>query len=251
MIARTLTAAVVAATAIATPATAFDISAMSDAERNAFRAEVRAYLLENPEVLLEAINVLEERQAAGKAADDAALIAANADALFDDGWSWVGGNPEGDVTVVEFLDYRCGYCKRAFPDVKELLQSDGNIRFIVKEFPILGEQSVLASRFAIATKNVAGDAAYGQVHDALMAFRGEISEDSLKALAAHLGLDADAIFAEMSNPEIERIIAENRRLAQRLQINGTPSFVFGDQMLRGYAPLEHMRALVEELRGEG
>lgn len=248
---RTLLAATAATTLLAGAAAATDLESMTDEERAIFREEVRAYLLENPEVLVEAISVLEQRQAAEQAAGDTDLVAANAEPIFNDGYSWVGGNPEGDVTIVEFLDYRCGFCKRAFPEVKELLQSDGNIRFIVKEFPILGEQSVLASRFAIAVKMVDGDETYETVHDTLMAFRGQISESTLRGLATQLGVDADAVFATMSDPEIDRIIAENRALADRLRINGTPSFVFGDQMLRGYVPLDGMREVVAALRADG
>ena len=97
---------------------------------------------------MEAVQILEDRQAAQEAEAGAGMIATNAEALFDDGYSYIGGNPEGDVTLVEFLDYRCGYCKRAHPEVAELLAGDGNIRLIVKEFPILGEESTLSSRFA-------------------------------------------------------------------------------------------------------
>ena len=107
-------------------------STMTDAERAYFRAEVRAYLLENPEVLMEAIAVLEEKRNSDAAATDAVLLETNADEIFNDPASWVGGNPDGDITVVEFMDYRCGYCKKAFDEVKELIASDGNIRFIVK-----------------------------------------------------------------------------------------------------------------------
>jgi protein-disulfide isomerase len=248
---KALGTAAFAALTLAGPAAGFDVTAMTVQERAAFREEIRAYLLDNPEVLMEAIAVLEERQAADQAANDTALIAANADALFDDGYSWVGGNPDGDVTIVEFSDYRCGYCRRAHPEVEELLSSDGNIRFILKEFPILGEASVISSRFAIATKMVAGDAAYKQVHDALIELRADPTEETLDAIATEAGLDADAIFVEMANPEIDRIIAENRALAQRLQINGTPTFVMGDQMYRGYLPLDAMREVVAAIRADG
>lgn len=233
----------------ATPALAFDIDAMSEDERQAFRAEIRAYLLDNPEVLMEAIGVLESREAQAQAATDAELVAQNAEALFEDEASWVGGNPEGDVTVVEFLDYRCGYCRRAFPEVAELVESDGNIRFVVKEFPILGEASVLASRFAIATQRVAGDDAYEAVHDALMTSRGDVTEASLEALAEDQGLDWARISEEMTSPEVAARIDETRRLGAGLGIQGTPSFVIGDQLVRGYVPLDRMRALVEDERG--
>jgi len=244
-----LLAATALAAVMATPLAAFEMTGMSDTERDAFRAEVRAYLLDNPEVLMEAIGVLEDRQAAEAAAGDEELLAVNAEAIFNDGFSWVGGNPEGDITIVEFLDYRCGYCKKAHPEVTELLASDGNIRYIVKELPILGEQSVLAARFAIAVLEVQGDEAYDDIHNTLMTFRGEFSEDTLSALSESKGYDTPAVFAAMNSPETKRIIDENRALAQRMNINGTPSFVFENQMVRGYVPLDGMLGIVAEVRG--
>ena len=245
---RTIARAALAAMALAGPAAATDIGDMTGAEREAFGAEVRAYLLDHPEVLMEAIGVLEQRQATDAAASDRQLVAENRAALTDATTSWIGGNPEGDVTVIEFMDYRCGYCKRAHPEVTELIESDGNIRFILKEFPILGEQSVRASRFALAVRAVEGDDAYARVNDALMAMRGEVTENSLGALAEDERLDADAVMAAMDDPEIDRIIAANLELGQTLGISGTPSFVFGDQMVRGYVPLDDMRRIVEEER---
>jgi len=244
-----LLAATALAAVMTAPLAAFEINGMSDAERDAFRAEVRAYLLDNPEVLMEAIGVLEERQAAEAAAGDEELLAVNAEAIFNDGYSWVGGNPESDITVVEFLDYRCGYCKKAHPEVTELLSSDGNIRYIVKELPILGDQSVLAARFAIAVLEVQGDAAYDDIHNELMTFRGEFTEESLSALSETKGYDTPSVFKAMNSPETKRIIDENRALAQRMNINGTPSFVFENQMVRGYVPLDGMIGIVAEVRG--
>ena len=226
-------------------------SDMTDAERDAFRAEVRAYLLENPEVLLEAMEVLEAREAEAQVEMDRLMVQANAQALYADPDAWVGGNPEGDITIVEFMDYRCSFCRRAFPEVQELIASDGNIRIIVKEFPILGEQSVLASRFAIATRLVAGDEAYKQVHDALMTMRGDMNVLAMELVAEELGLDADAIVARMEDEEVTRVIRANHTLAQALQIQGTPTYVLGDQLVRGYVPLEGMRELVAAIRSEG
>lgn len=222
---------------------------MSDAERQAFRDEVRAYLLENPEVLMEAIGVLEAREAAAAAEAEQAALVAVQDQLLNDGVSWEGGNPDGDITVVEFLDYRCGYCKRAFPDVERLIATDGNVKIIIKEFPILGDASVLASRFALATKMEAGDQAYKDVHDTLMEFRGDVTEASLQRIAEGLALDPTVIMARMNDPEISRIIQNNRALGEALQINGTPSFIIADEIIRGYIPYDRMTALVDELRG--
>ena len=224
---------------------------LTDAERTDFRAEVRAYLLENPEVLMEAIAVLESRQAEAETARDERLATLNADALVNDGFSYEGGNLDGDITIVEFIDYRCSFCRRAHPEVAELISSDGNIRIVTKEFPILGEQSVLASQFAVATKIVAGDAAYKQVSDALMNLRSDVTPASLSSLASAFDLDTDAIFAEMESPAVQQVLANNRALGERMQISGTPTFVFGDQMVRGYVDLTQMRAIVEAERADG
>jgi len=231
-------------------AVALDLDAMSDEERALFRAEIREYLLENPEVLMEAFGVLEERREQEAASLDLAMLDQNRDAIFNDGHSFVGGNPDGDVTIVEFLDYRCGFCKRAFPAVKELLATDGNIRLIVKEFPILGEESTLAARYALATKNTDGDEAYENVHDALMAHNGGINAGFLARTSRQLGLDHEAIAVEMENPEITAQININRALAQQLQIQGTPSFIMGENFVRGFVELDQMRAIVNQIRAE-
>jgi protein-disulfide isomerase len=235
---------------LATPAVALDLNQMSVAETDAFGAQVRAYLLENPEVIFEAVAVLEKRQEQLAAANDTDLLTTHADAIFNDGHSWVGGNPEGDITIVEFMDYRCGYCRKAFPEVSELVSSDGNIRLIIKELPILGEDSVLASQFAIATLQALGADAYEAVHDALMVYNGEVSEAGLRRLAEALDLDADAILAAIDSDAVTEVITANRALAGQLDISGTPSFVMHNQMLRGYVPLEGMQQMVADIRTE-
>ena len=243
-------APLVLAATLATPAAAFDVSSMSDAEREAFRAEVRSYLLEHPEVLSEAIDVLQSRQAEAAANQDLALVKANESDLFADGHSFVGGNPEGSLTVVEFIDYRCGYCRKAHAEVAELISSDGDIRYIVKEFPILGEQSMIASRFAIAALQTHGEEVYQKVNAGFYeSFRGDVTEATLKSFAEDLDFDPAPVLARMNAPEVTKVIEENHLLAQRMQISGTPTFVMGGQMLRGYAPLATMQAIVAEERG--
>lgn len=236
--------------AMALPAAATDLDNLTDAEREAFRAEVRSYLVENPEVLMEAFAVLEQRQAEAEVERDAMAVAANANALFASAFDVVLGNPEGDITVVEFMDYRCGFCRRAHPEVLDLVELDGNIRLVVKEFPILGEQSVLASRFAIATRVALGDEAYFEIFDAMMTMRGDMTQPALMALAEGLGLDSAAIVASLDDPLVRQTIDYNRALGERLQISGTPTFVFGDQMVRGYVPLDGMLEIVAMLRDD-
>ncbi|MEQ6204199.1 DsbA family protein [Sulfitobacter sp. HNIBRBA2951] len=234
---------------LATGAFAQDLTPMTDAEREVFRAEVQAYLFDNPEVIMQAVEILQQRDAQAQAQADVDLVTANAAAIFDDGYSWVGGNPDGDIVLVEFLDYRCGYCKRAHGEVAQLLESDGDIKLIVKELPILGDASVLASRFAVAVKQVAGGDSYKAIGDALMSFQGEITLPSLRRLGSTFGLDMDAVEARMNSDEVTAEIAATRELAGILAISGTPTFVMHDELLRGYLPLDQMQALVADKRG--
>lgn len=249
MLKKLLIPAIVGCALFTNAAVALDLSQMTDEERTLFREEVRSYLTENPNVIVEALNKLEEQQAEAQAQADLDLVSQNADAIFDDGFSYVGGNPEGDVTLVEFMDYRCGFCKRAFAEVEKLLEADDNIRFIVKEFPILGEESVLASRFAIATRQIEGTEAYKSIHDALMEFNGSITLPSLRRLAETYELNADAIEAQMNDESVTEEIRATRALAQSLRINGTPTFVVQDEMLRGFLPADQLEIIIDEKRG--
>ncbi len=237
-----------AAALMTLPAFATDIGDMDAAERQAFREEVRAYLLENPQVLMEAIAVLEEQQAVAEAEAQQLAVIENEQALFNSAFDHVGGNLDGDVVIVEFLDYRCSFCRRAHPEVTQLVEGDGNIRIITKEFPILGEQSVLASRFAIATRIALGGQAYELVSDGLMNLRADVTELALARLATDLGLDSTAIFEAMDDPLVQTTIDYNYELAQRMGITGTPSFVFGDQLVQGYVPLPNMQDIVSLIR---
>ncbi|KIC44086.1 DSBA oxidoreductase [Ruegeria sp. ANG-S4] len=250
MILRHAAPALLGLSLITGPAQALDLNALSDAEKAEFGAQVREYLLENPEVIIEAINILEERNAAAEAEADKQLVADNLEELINDGYSWVGGNPDGDITLVEFMDYRCGYCRRAVPEVASLLESDGNIRLVIKELPILGDASVQSSRFAVATKQVAGDDAYKQVHDALLEFSGEPNEVTLRRISDGLGLDSDAIIAAMDTDAVTEEINKTRALARKLNISGTPSFVLGTEMLRGFLPADQMQQIANGVRAE-
>ena len=234
---------------LASTAFAGGLGEMTDVERDAFREEIRAYLLENPEVLVEAMNVLQEREAQTATARDQQMLADNKDVIFNDGVSWVGGNPDGDITVVEFMDYRCGYCRKAYSEVEELVKSDGNIRFVLKEYPILGEESVASARFAIAVQQLHGAEAYKQAHDGLIALRGSPDVETLTRLASDLGLDPQPVLERMNSDEVSQVIAANHALAAKLEISGTPTFVVDSTLLRGYVPLDGMRQIVADERG--
>ncbi|MEM9269379.1 MAG: DsbA family protein [Pseudomonadota bacterium] len=217
-------------------------------DRVTLRAEIRAYLLENPEVLMEAMDVLRAREAEAKRAADKLLVAELSQQLTDDGVSYVGGNPEGDVTLVEFIDYQCGYCKLAHGDVKTLLETDGQIRYVVKELPILGPLSQTASQAAVATLLFQTPEVYGNFNDALLSFKGQLSEPIVYGLARQAGADVDQLREDMSRPEVQAHLNDIRSLAARLQISGTPAFVLGDEVIRGFQPLDQMRGAVATAR---
>ena len=239
------------ATLTASAAFAGGLGEMTEAERAAFREEVRAYLMENPEVIVEAMTELQVREDEAAMNRDLILMEENKDAIYNSSADWVGGNPNGDITVVEFMDYRCGYCRKAYEEVEELVKADGNIRFVLKEFPILGEESLLSSQFAISVRMLYGDEAYKKAHDALVTLRGEANTETLGRLATELGHDPAAVTAKMASEEVKAVILANHDLATTLEINGTPTFVIDRTMVRGYVPLDGMQQIVAGQRSDG
>ena len=208
---------------------------------------VHDYLLSHPDVMIEVFDILRARQEAGQAEQTRQTVAARREALFNDPAAPVAGNPDGDVTLVEFFDYRCTYCKRVLPTVIAALEEDPGLRIVYKEFPILGPESVVAARVALAAHRQAPDR-YLALHTALMASRGRLTETNALEIAREFGFDVARIAADMGSPEIDRIIERNNALAQELGINGTPGFVIGDRVIPGAIDLDTLRRLIAEAR---
>jgi len=236
--------------AFTAPAQALDLEAMSLSDQALFGQLVRDYLVNNPEVIMEAIQVLQERQARQEEQNEAALISANIAEIQDDGFSWVGGNPDGDITLVEFIDYKCHYCRKAHDEVADLVKSDGNIRLVVKEYPILSEASLQSSRIAIATLQALGSDAYKEMYNQLIKHDGPLNDKGIAFLAKKSGLDSAKIIAQMENEAVAEQIARTRQLGEALQVSGTPTFIFNDQIIRGYVPQDAMEQIVAELRAQ-
>jgi protein-disulfide isomerase len=207
---------------------------------------VREYLLNNPEIIIEAVEGLEEKRRREAERERGATLSAKRDQVFNDPDAPVAGNPQGDVTLVEFFDYRCPYCKQVAPALTQLLKSDGNLRFVLKELPILGPDSVLASRAALAA-HMQGK--YLPMHERLLRHRGGYDDQAIARIAGEAGLDVARLKADMDKPEIGAILEKNRRLAQELAITGTPAFVIGDKVVPGAVDLETLKKLVAETRG--
>lgn len=214
-------------------------------DRPAIEAIIREYLLQNPEVIVEAVRVFQERQQAEERQRVAAVLTARRAELFQDAAAPVAGNPRGDVTVVEFFDYRCGYCKSVLPALRQLLEQDRRVRFVFKEFPILGPESVLAARAALAAR---AQGKYVAFHQALMAQSGPLTLPDILRVAAQVKLDPVRLQADMEAPEIRQAIQKNLALAQELGIRGTPVFVIGDELVTGALELDALKDLVTKAR---
>jgi protein-disulfide isomerase len=227
---------------------AMDINNLTNADRKVLQKEIRRYILENPDIIFEAADIVRKREAALEVQEDEELIQSNFNEIFYDNYSYVGGNPDGDITIVEFVDYKCGYCRRAAELVRELIAKDDNIRFVVKEFPILGEASLVSSKFAIAVKNIGGPEKYKVAHDILLALTAEPTEIYLRRIAKELELNPEELFEAMQSDLVAQEIDQTGELAQKLQISGTPTFILGDQFLRGFVPLEILSKAIQSER---
>lgn len=200
--------------------------------RSQVEAIVRDYLLTNPEILIDMQERLTAKQQEEQQAAVEGEIASASDQIFHNPRDVVLGNPEGDVTVVEFFDYNCGYCRRALSDMEALLESDNNLRFVLKEFPILGPDSQKAHVVSLAFHALAPEH-YEEYHKRLLSSDGRANEETAIEIARDLGIDEAALREEMKNPQIAESINETYELANRLQISGTPSYVIGNEIMPG------------------
>lgn len=212
---------------------------------DAFEWRVRDYLLKNPEVIVEAMQRLGARRHATEESEVQAVLKARADEVFRE--SPVAGNPDGDVTVVEFFDYNCPYCRKVASVVQQVEAADPRLRFVYKEFPILGPNSVFAAKAALAAHR---QGRYAEFHRALMQGRGAADQPSVLRIAAEIGLDEARLKADMADPAIQSALDRNLELARTLRIAGTPGFVVGDEILRGAADAGALRQLVDKARNE-
>ena len=214
--------------------------------REAMGEMIRDYLLKNPEVIEEAIGVLRARQEEARRKRAEAAIARNGEALRAHPLSPVSGNAEGDVTVVEFFDYQCGYCKRALPAMEALLKEDANVRVVWKEFPILGPVSDFAARASMAADR---QGRYYPFHLALMK-EPKLTERKVLEIAGGTGLDMDRLRQDMQDPAIRAYLDETRALAQEIGISGTPAFVVGRMLVPGVVDAARMKELVAAARAD-
>jgi protein-disulfide isomerase len=210
---------------------------------------IEDYLLSNPRILQRVSEALELEIRTAEAEQARAAISANQDALFNDPDDVVLGNPEGDVTLVEMFDYNCGYCRQALPDLATLLAEDPNLRVILKEFPILSQESVDAARVGILVVGAGAD--YWAFHQKLFTGRGRISGETALAAAQDLGLNRVNLELQMQTPEVTAVLDESYALANALSVSGTPTYIIGDEIIAGAVGLDALRERIANVRACG
>ena len=238
-----------AATLLAVSTTAAPAQSISDAQRGEIERIIRDYLLKHPEVLQEAIGELEKQQAKAEAEKHKTAVKDNAEALFNSSRHVVIGNPKGDVTFVEFFDYNCGYCKRALDDMMALMKADPNLKVVLKEFPVLGPGSQDAARVGVAVRmQDKSGKKYLEYHQKLLTGRVQIDKARALAVAKEIGLDVARIERDIGGDEVRASLEESFKLAEKLGLNGTPSYVIGSEVVVGAVGLAGLKEKVNTAR---
>ena len=239
-------AAVSLAIAGAAPAVAQSFSAD---QREEIGKIIKDYLLTHPEVMQDVMAELEKRQQSADAEKHRAAVVENKATLFSSPHQVVLGNPQGNVTMVEFFDYNCGFCKRAMTDMLDLIKTDNNLKFVLKEFPVLGEGSVEAARVAVAARmQDANGKKYIEFHQKLLGSRGAADKMRALAVAKEVGFDMPRLERDMGSDEVKKTIEENMKLAEALGVNGTPSYVVGEEVVIGAVGLDTLREKISAVR---
>jgi protein-disulfide isomerase len=215
------------------------------AQRQAIEGIIHDYLINNPDVLIEALHAAKDKLRRDAEAKAEKAIDDRRSEIFEDPATPVGGNAQGDVTIVEFFDYRCPYCKQVQPSLETLLKEDHKLRFVYKEMPVLGAASVAAAHAALAAER---QGKYEAFHTAMMAAKGQITEDTVFKVAGSVGLDIDRLKQDMTAPDIEEAIKKNLALADALNINGTPGFIIGGKVVPGALDIQALKNMIAEAR---
>jgi protein-disulfide isomerase len=221
----------------------------SSGQRSEIEAIIKDYLLKNPELLQEVLTELEKRQTAADAEKHRTAVKEHADKLFNSSRQVTLGNPNGDVIMVEFFDYNCGYCKRALTDMLELMKSDPKLKVVLKEFPVLGPGSLEAAQVAVGVQmQDRTGKKYLDFHQKLLAGRGQADRARALAVAKEVGLDTARLEKDMASPEVRATLEESLKLAEALGLNGTPSYVIGSDVVIGAVGLSALREKVNTAR---
>jgi protein-disulfide isomerase len=211
---------------------------------------IRDYLIQNPEVIRDAVNELERRRTEQESAAQSLALEANHDLIFNSPRQVVLGNPEGDVTLVEFFDYNCTYCKRSLADLKQLIDGDPRLRIVLKEFPVLGPGSVEAAQVAAAVNLIAPEK-YNAFHEELLGGRAPANQERALAVAHDVGVDPAKLQMAMADPAVGETLTESLTLSESLGLTGTPTFIIGDEVVVGAVGYDVLKQKIDEQRAKG
>jgi protein-disulfide isomerase len=244
---RTVAAAAFLGAAALTPAAA-QTTPFSEPQKQAIGDVVREYLLKNPELLQEVMAELEKRQAEAQRTAQTSAIRESRQALINSPQAIVAGNASGDITLVEFFDYNCGYCKRALSDVQTLVKSDPKLRVVLKDFPVLGPDSVEASQVSLAVKNQFQGQKLFDYHVKVMETRGRVNGERAIAVAKEMGADMPRLQRDMGAGEVKTALATNMELGDKLGLSGTPAFIIGDEVIPGAVGIDPLKQVIGNVR---
>lgn len=216
-------------------------------QKTAIGEVVKAYLMDHPEVITEALQALDERNKAAEEQGRTDAIQANKEAIFSSPYQATLGDPNAKIALVEFFDYNCGFCKKALSDTRAILDKEKDVKIILKEFPILSEGSVEAAKVAAAV-NILNPRAYEAFHFELMSIRGQADGDRALAAAVKVGLDEAKVKETSAKPEVTQAISQSYDLARKLSINGTPAYVIGDELVYGAVGFSELNRKIEAMR---
>ncbi len=246
---RRLARLAVAATLVSLPLSApVQAAEFSDAQKAEIQAIVKDYLVQNPQILRDMAQALQEADRAAEDKQRGEALAANKDAMFKDEGDFVAGNPKGKITLVEFFDYNCSYCKHSFPSVLSLVEKDKDLRIVLKELPIFGGDSDYAARAAIAAK---AQGKYWELHQALFKHEGKVTAAAVDEAAKAVGIDVAKMKADMKSDAVKAKLAQNEVLARAMAFTGTPAFVLDDVVIPGAVPLEGLEQTLKDVRDRG
>jgi protein-disulfide isomerase len=243
--------AVLAAVAVATPSVFAQQTpapaqpAIDPAQKDAIEQVVRDYIRAHPEIVVEALDAYQAKKDEEERSAQAKTLTSRADELFRSASSPIIGNAQGDVTLVEFFDYQCGYCKRAQPDLERLVKQDGGLKVVLKEFPILGPASVTAARASLAAQM---QGKYLEFHTKMMGLKGQLTDEVIYDTAKQVGLDVDKLKQDMNDPAVVAELRANMDLAQALGVQGTPAFVINDQIIPGAVGFDALKSQIDKDR---
>jgi protein-disulfide isomerase len=242
---KTLVATSILASAALLPAHA---DSFSDAQKGEIEGLIRSYLLDHPEILREMAQKLEVKEKQAEDEKRGQSLVENKAEIFQKASDPVVGNPKGNVVIVEFMDYNCGWCKKAVGEMVGLIESDKDVKIVIKDFPIFGEGSEYAAKAAVAASK---QGKYWELHNALFAHEGQINKEVVDQAANGLGIDVKKMQEDIESKEVGDQIAANIQLAKDMAINGTPAFIVDDKVYGGYLPLNDLMAAIAEVRANG